>query len=505
MVKKEWAFGDTYKQGIKDAVPVTHASAMTGGDFGSNSGYAAANESFARSIVTFPKNSYNELTPQSRQKLVQKVRALDANLSIFTRITSKISQHAVGKGIFVRPATNDVEWNEDARRLFEEWASNPGVYSIDASRDHYEDQALVAETMVMDGEFFEALVKTPNGAPMVQPLDVFEVKQPYGLLDGNYIDGVRVNRYGRPTAYAVQELQKPGEYGAIPFREVMSRDMLHVYRRRRARGVRGITWFHSGINKGIDALDLEALITGTAKLHSGLAITVKGGGPKSKRGALGAIKQVGGGADATDTTALERVYGGGIISYLAENESVELHSSAHPQQNLIEFLKFLYCDIAAAVGLPLEVVYSLAPLGGVSVRGALEDAQWLFDKIQDKIIYSHSFPIYRWRIANFVKEGRLRPCKDPIWWASSWRGPAKLTVDIGRTADANIKLMKNGMLGHSRYYDERGLDAKQEIEDQIEFLAYVKAKCEEKGIPMSLLIEPTPGAVLNLQSPESEK
>ena len=39
----------------------------------------------------------------------------------------------------------------------EEWASNPGVYSIDASRDHYEDQALVAETMVMDGEFFRGV------------------------------------------------------------------------------------------------------------------------------------------------------------------------------------------------------------------------------------------------------------------------------------------------------------------------------------------------------------
>ena len=69
MVKKEWAFGDTYKQGIKDAVPVNHASAMVGGDFGSNSGYSAANESFARSIVTFPKNSYNEAVPAKSPKV----------------------------------------------------------------------------------------------------------------------------------------------------------------------------------------------------------------------------------------------------------------------------------------------------------------------------------------------------------------------------------------------------------------------------------------------------
>ena len=49
------------------------------------------------------------------------------------------------------------------------------------------------------------------------PLDVFEVKQPYGALDGNYIDGVREGHYGRPVGFSVQELQKPGEYGAIPF------------------------------------------------------------------------------------------------------------------------------------------------------------------------------------------------------------------------------------------------------------------------------------------------
>lgn len=495
-----WDKKSTFDLALNEPVlPQASASIGTG------SGYDAATDSPSRSSLVFPVNSFNEHSQSTRTALVQKVRALDANLSIFSRITGKIGQHAIGKGVFVRPATRDIEWNDLNRRLFEEWASNPPVYSIDASRDHYEDQRLVAETVVADGEFFEALVNSPAGAPMVQAFDVFEIKSPYG---GSYdaqgfSDGIRTNEFCRPTGYAVQELSKPGINRNNAFRVVGAQDMLHLFRRRRAKQLRGLTWFYSGINQGIDALDLRALITGTAKLHSGLAVSVKGGKPR-KKGAFGAIK--GEGSNETDDyQALERIYGGGIIQYLGETGEIELHSSQHPGQNLIEFLKFLYCDIAAAVRLPLSVVYTLAPLGGASVRGELEDAQWLFDAIQDMIIWRHSFPIYRWRTARFIKEGRLRPCKDPIWWATTWRGPAKLTVDLGRTADANIKLMKNGGLSHVRYFEERGLDADAEIMEEILFHKRVNEACAKHGVDPNRILEPSPGTVTQINMPDKDE
>ena len=455
-------------------------------------GYDAAGNSPARSALCFPTNSYNEFTSSTRCSIVQKVRALDANLPIFSRIHSKMAQHAVGKGIFVRPITRDTEWNELSRKMFEEWAGNPGVYSVDASRDHYEDQALIAETIPADGEFFEALL---SNSGMVQPLDVFEVKTPWGggmdFDPADYTDGVLTNRYGRPMSYAVQELSS-GYASNSGFRNVAAQNMLHVWKRRRARQYRGLPWAYSGVNRGIDALDLQALITGTAKLHSGLAVTVKKNGKLGRKGAIDKIKAHGEGATPAeeDFRALERVYGGGMISYLGQEGEVNLLSSNYPGESKIEFLKFLYADIAMAYKVPLSVIYTLAPLGGASVRGELEDAQWLFDLLMDKIVCQHSFPIYRWRTAKFVKEGRLRPCKDPYWWTCSFRGPAKLTVDIGRTADANIALLKNGGLTYTRYYDERGLEAREELSDQVYLMKWLQDLCKQEGVDMNRIIEP---------------
>src|SRR5687767_12341475 len=117
--------------------------------------YDGALDSDLRSaFLAFPTNSRAELSAWNRKQLTRKIRALDANLGIFSRITKKVGQHAVGRGVFPDPVTGDKAWNEAAKSLFENWASNPFVYSIDGSRDFWEDQRHAAEACVSDGEFF---------------------------------------------------------------------------------------------------------------------------------------------------------------------------------------------------------------------------------------------------------------------------------------------------------------------------------------------------------------
>lgn len=507
--KEKWQHGNALRSGFAGPPQMQAASSdfsAIGG--GGASGFDSANDSPARSTLIMPTNSWKEMDRYTRTQLVQKVRALEGNLPVLGRIKGKIAQHAVGKGIFVRPSTRDVEWNEANRRLFEEWASNPGVYSIDASRDHYEDQTAVAENMVGDGEYLAAMVNSEAGAPMIQPLDVFECETPWGQPGvglGTYVDGVRLNAYDRPLGHAIRELQRPGAILQNGFREIPAQDMLHVFMRRRSKQVRGLTWFHSGINQGIDALDLRALVTGTAKLHEALAVTVKKNGKLQRKGAFDKIRAAAEGSTPADEDfkALEKIYGGGLISYLGQEGEVNLVSSSRPSPNIREFILFLYADLALATRLPFEVIYSLASLGGATARGALEDAQWLFDMVMDKIIWRHSFPIYRWRTAKFIKEGRLRQCKDPVWWATSWRGPAKLTVDIGRTADANIKLMQHGALSHSRYFDERSLEVRDEWAQEVDDLAWLDQYAASKGVDPSRIIARPPGSVTQVNVPES--
>jgi capsid protein len=474
-------------------------------------GYEGAQTSEIRtSFAAFPINSRRELNSYTRTEFVRKVRALDANLPIFGRIARKIAQHSVGKGIFPRPITRDKDWNASNRKRFEQRMSNPYLYSVDSSRDLWEDQGQVAETMVGDGEYL-AVMARKAGQPMIQPLDVFECVSPsgYNTSKQRWQDGVLTDAYDAPLAYGFRELPLNG----FPFswansggvRSVDAASVLHVFRRRRVKQTRGLSWFYSGVNDGIDALDLKSLEKGTAKLHSLLALAVrKKKGDAGNTGIAGQIQKALGGEGEVSRVD-ENFWRGAAITYLAEDEGIDLLSSSRPSPNLVAFVEFLYREVALATDLPLEVIYNLAALSGTAVRAVNESAQWVFDIVMDQIVMRHTRRIYIWDTANAILSGEQAPCKDPEWWAAAYRGPAKLTVDIGRSADAAIKLMKNAALSHVRYHEERAQDAYDEAEEEIQFKAWLKTRCAEMGVDYTELSEPTPGAVNNISVHQSDQ
>lgn len=470
-------------------------------------GYPGAESSKARNdFFSFPTNSRKELSAFTRKEIQRKFRALDAALGIYSRIKTKIGQHAVGKGVFPDPVTTDSDWNESNKARFENWASNPFTYSIDGSRDFWEDQRIAAETVGGgDGEFFEALIRTPNGAGMVQPLDCFEIETPgggAGLVPSQYEDGVRTNSYLRPLGYAVRELSAPNQPFQAKWRDIPADSMIHLFKRRRAKQMRGLPFGYSGVNRGIDALEMISLESGSAKLHSGLGLTVnKKKGEAGHGGITDKLTKVLG-PDGKPAEVSEEFWKGAGIHYLNIDEEMKLLMSGRPSPNLLAFIEFLYRDLCMATGLPYEVIVNLASLGGATARAVLEDAQWFFEMIQDMIIMRHSQRIYVWNTALAMRDGTQPRCKDPYWWAVEWHGPAKLTVDLGKTADANIKLLKNGGLSFGRYYEERGQNAKTELTRQMDFLEWLDKECKERGIDVSRLIEPTPGSVTNVNMPE---
>ena len=474
---------------------------------GGNTGYEGAQYSNQRTAFSnFPTNARREMNTYTRKELLRKRRALDANLGIFSRITGCIGQHSVGAGIFPRPLTRDKAWNTSNRKRFEKKSQNPILYSTEESYDFYEDQRHAAETMVGDGEYFAGLV-TKEGMRRVQRFDSFEIESPWGMNmacvtpEGNvWQDGVLTDPYDAARGYGVRELPMGG-FASMPLPTVRlfpGDSMLHVFRQRRAHQVRDFTWFYSGINNGIDALDLVALEKGTAKLHSMLALAVrKKKGDAGKQGIGGQIEKIlDKGGDVTRVD--ENFWKGAAIAYLGTDEGIDLLSSGRPNLNLLAFIEFLYREIAGALGLPLEVVYKLQELGGATLRAALEAAQWLFDMVQDKVVMRFARRYYLWDTANAMLSGEQPMCEDPEWWATAWRGPAKLTVDLGRTADAAVNLMRNAALSHVRYYEERNQDAYDEMEEEIQFRQWLHQRCTEAEVPYAELIEPTPGAVTNV-------
>lgn len=472
--------------------------------------YDAAKTSPARSgFVAFPTNSRRELTPLTRREIVKKSRALEANFPFLTRIHRKRARHAVGAGIHFDCLSDDQRFNDDMRRAVEEWWNNPDVYSIDGSVDGWEAKRLASETMDLDGEYNAVLTYHPeSGFPCVQPLDVFEIETPAAselnraktFNAREWDDGVRINEYERPAEFAVRTL--PRLIGDVQrdYRLIPASAMVHLGRRRRAHGHRFMPSPYSGMNMGIDALDLGSLITGTAKLHSALAISVKGTGRRGKRGAIDKIRN-GDGSTTNDanTQALERVFGGGLINYLGENGEMQLHSSQHPGANVMEFRKILMHELCIGYDTTFSVMWDMSEAGGTAVRYDAEDAQSAFDLITDQIAWRFVRREVIWFASWMIKNDRLAASKDPLWFSKLvFRGPRKITVDIGRMATAFKTLTRNAGMSIPRWFNEQGFDGNQEIDEQIRFLSRAKKKCEESGIPFELLFEPTPGSQTNV-------
>lgn len=464
---------------------------------------AAVDSPTRRSFIQFPVNSRRELTPYTRREVVKKHRALEANCAFLTRVIRKFARQAVGVGIHFRFETLDQAFNDAARRDVENWWNSKDAYSIDGSVDGWESKRLAAETIILDGEYNAALVKSENGWPMIQPLDVYEIETPpikSGELVTSWDDGVKVNDYERPILFAVKALSKgqPNE----SFRFIEPQNMVHLFKRRRARGHRGMPWGYSGLNQGIDALDLNALVTGTAKLHSALAVAVKGTGRKGKKGAFNKI-ETGNAADTTNTQPLEKVFGS-MINYLGEAGELQLLTSNHPGQNVLEFIKLLFQQMSLGYDLPFSVMWSMTEGGGTSVRYDAEDAQSAFDQLGDLITWQFVRREIIWKVSTAIKSGKIAAPKDPFWYEKiQFRGPRKITVDVGRMATAFKTLTRNAGMSIPRFLEEQGLDADMEMDSQIRFLARTKAKCEAEGLDFSLIYEPTPGVVnqVNMQQP----
>lgn len=486
---------------------IPKAQAATAEPVGVSAYDAATNSPTRSSFTAFPMNSRYEITASTRREIVRKSRAAEANIPAITRIVRKFARHAVGTGINFRLLTEDEKFNDECQREVEEWWNNPSVYSIDGSVDGWESKRLAAETMMVDGEFNAAFVKSETGWPMIQPLDVFEIETPNGIAEFNadaWDDGVRVNAFERPVAYAVRTLPKGWKAaGSREFVEVAAEDMLHIGRRRRTRGHRFMPWTYSGLNKGIDALDLGSLITGTAKLHSALLVQVKRDAKRGKKGAISAISSLGATEVANDTAALEKVFGS-MINYVGENGDIDLKSSQHPGANLIEFYKLLLAELAIGFDCSPTVMLSLGDIGGTEYRGQMEDAQSSFDMLYDQITWRFVRREVIWKIAHGIKHGRIRKPADPFWFSKLvFRGPRKLTVDLGRMANAFKTLTRNAGMSIPRFLDEQGLDAYAEMTDNIKYLKKVRETCQQHGVPVEWVYEPTPGS-MNGQPPQEQ-
>lgn len=174
-----------------------------------------------------------------RQIIRARARYEVANNSYARGIVRTVADYVVGSGPRLQCQSGDPEIDRRIEREFAEWASA-------------QDLAAKLHTMrigqAQSGESF-ARFATDDDLPTPVKLDVRliesdQVASPYPAIEPDLIDGVRINRAGRPVSYHVLH-RHPGDthdFAGLSFDgiEIPARFIVHLFRADRPGQLRGI-------------------------------------------------------------------------------------------------------------------------------------------------------------------------------------------------------------------------------------------------------------------------
>lgn len=498
-------------------IPTRIRAAATAAYSSFSTAYNSANDSAGvrSSTVGMPMDSRRELTYRTRLELVKKSRWLSNNLGVYRRFIQGTSRYAVGKGIVHIPNTKDTEWNKLADDYFDEWASNETVCDVRCAIPFWKMQKIICRGMLRDGDGFALKVGNGEeqlasgrkiiGMPQLQLVDGLTVASPFYMASDGYDqdgfrDGIRSTSFGRPIEYSILLDSDPLRLDLAKQKKVPADAVRHIFDYERATSNRGIPWCSHGENSAIDTLDLVALEKAAVKLHSMLAATVKKkSGDTGKGGGFsgGLVRTGGTKADgAPKVTAYENFAGGAGILHLSLDEEFQLAHSERPNSTFEGFIDFLIRDMAWGLGVSPEFIWCVAGLAGPSARLVINDANWFFEEVQDILVYALCRPIYTWVIARGLERGDLPACKDPMWWACNWQGPAKISIDEGRLGQLELAQLDAGVGTSEGFWSQRGESGSKMMKKRVEEIRDAMEYCKKLGVPYEFFRTMKPGTPL---------
>jgi lambda family phage portal protein len=358
---------------------------------------------------------------------------------------------------------------------------------------------LAWRAMAESGEVFIRLVPEAMGAGVVPlALEILEAD----LVDegktsgpeadgGEWRMGVRVNRWGRPTAYRFRT-RHPGDVsGSIGYSvvDVPADEVLHLRRIERPGQTRGVPWFAAAI-KGLHHLAgyQEAEVV-RARAASSL---------------MGFITSPEGELVGDDVYDAERVsnFEPGVFKYLAPGESVSVPQLDAPDGQFEPFLRAMLRGVAASTGCSFEQVsndYSQSNYS--SNRMSRQDSIEMWKGEQQYAIEHFYRPIFqRWMDAAVGVGDLPLPNYDTMrdryqsvrWYPRAW-GFLDPKVEIGAYKDA----VRCGFMTQSQVVAEQGGDLAELMRD----LAAERAMAQDLGLTLDIDAGKVSGAGLTQARP----
>jgi capsid protein len=407
-------------------------------------------------------------TAQNRKQTLMVARQLVANHGIVRGPIRDMTTYAVGSGLTPQSQVGD----HRVARVLEDYFTEYWAPQADFSGRHHFNvlQQLASWAIDVDGDVgFHMYAPGASDIGQLQMIEGHRIgNSPLGPqgwnadvpIDG-WRDGVKIDPWGRTLAYAIHDGDWDSATQLSKPREVPAGNFIFLFDPDRSDANRGISSLAHAIANVRDIVDILAYEKVGVKKDAAVGGVIKTFSGMADQGS----SYIQDGFKAKDTGGLPwETIQAGMMPRLQPGEEYSSFGSNRPSPTFIGFLELLLREIAVGLGLPFEFVWDLAKAKGSGSRFILAKAQRRFEQRQQLLINRFLTRVWRWVIAKAIKRKDLPPV--PYWWLVKWQAPAKITVDLGREAQANRDDLKYGNRTLQVDAGEQGLHWKDDVREQ---------------------------------------
>lgn len=418
-----------------------------------------------------------------RYKLIRAARDLADNFPPVRSLLLKFATYVAGR-LHYQARTGNRELDTEVERYWARWCRE-----CDFLRRHDFISLLQLAVMAMlrDGDCGFIIVRD-NGALRLQSVEADRIGSPYDrLIDSDkYIGGLNLDDFGRITSYRVFVRTINNQY--LSPTDIPSNEFIHLFDATRLDEYRGRSAFASSLNATRDlqeAIKAEIQAIKFASYQTGVIVNESGSADASDYFATSQQN------DFQQTEKLQNI-DPGVINYLAPGEKMEMFKNDRPGGAFGEFVRLVQAHICMSVGLPYGFAFD-ADKTGPMARLEAAMAERTFSRWRGLLESQFLNRIKNIVLIDAANQGLLED--SPSLTDGRWCWPAKVSIDYGREANADIALWKAGLKTAGQIYSDAGEDYEEALRARAKEAAMIKELGIEYQIEPGRISDSAPIAV----------
>jgi len=439
-------------------------------------GFRAANISRLRRRRDRTSGSADRhLTHAQLHVLRENARELDRDNCIAGGLLNRMVDNIVGEGGRFEALTDDEQWNTRAEGLFDEWAFDADTVDVAGRFAFWEMSRSALRAVLVDGDHL--MLKIRNGT--LQQVEGHQLGTPTrrsipaGTPSGTrIIHGVEITKTNKPVAYHFGPSHRGIEH-IFKTTRVEASKLFWLWNWKRCSQTRGQSSLADTdiYFEHLDRYIEFAIVASQVASAHVIGVETEYGEASGEPEGTTELDELGNEQFVEENQA-------GTMLYMEPGEKVKPLTPAHPMPEFEPFLRAFGRIIGLPYGLPIEVVLLDWSQGNyASARGAMQQAKKAWRNWQ-KYIYTHlMWPVWVWKIRQFIAEGKLANRDDHA--KMLWVGPGWDWIDVYKEVVAAERGIGCGIESRARVLMQRGLDLGNLMRERAKAIVMAKAIAKE--------------------------